>query len=33
VEEMHTITLEKEKLDQVREKLPFWRDADDFQIF
>ena len=33
VEEMHTITLEKEKLYQVREKLPFWRDADDFQIF
>lgn len=33
VEEVHTITLEKEKLNQVREKLPFWRDADEFQIF
>ncbi len=32
-EEVHTITLEKEMLNQVREKLPFWRDADDFQIF
>lgn len=33
IEEVHTITLEKEKLQQIREKLPFWRDADDFQVF
>jgi omega-amidase len=33
VEEVHTISLEKERLNQVREKLPFWRDADDFQVF
>lgn len=33
VEEVHTITLEKDKLNQIREKLPFWRDADEFQIF
>lgn len=33
IEDVHTTTLEKEKMGQVREKLPFWRDADEFQIF
>ena len=32
VEDIFTITLKKEDLDTVREKLPFWKDADDFQI-
>jgi omega-amidase len=27
-----TQTLDKEKLDEIRKKFPFWRDADDFQI-
>ena len=27
-----TITLQKETLQTVREKFPFWRDADQFQI-
>ena len=31
-EDVFTITLEKEMLDKVREKLPFWRDADPFLI-
>jgi predicted amidohydrolase len=29
---VHTITLEKESLQQIREKFPFWKDADDFKI-
>ncbi len=29
-EGVFTITLEKEHLEKVREKLPFWRDADRF---
>lgn len=31
-EDIFTITLEKEHLDSVREKFPFWRDADAFRI-
>jgi predicted amidohydrolase len=31
-EDIFTITLNKEDLDAVREKFPFWKDADDFQI-
>ena len=27
-----TITLHKEKLDEVRAKLPFWKDGDNFMI-
>ena len=32
VEDVFTITLQKEKLDEVRSKFPFWKDADDFRI-
>jgi predicted amidohydrolase len=31
-EGVFTYTLQKEKLDEVREKFPFWRDADQFDI-
>jgi len=31
-EDVFTCTLQKEKLDEVREKFPFRRDADPFQI-
>lgn len=31
-EDIFTITLLKEKLDEVRQKFPFWKDADDFNI-
>ncbi len=31
-EDVFTIALQKEKLDEVRSKFPFWRDADDFKI-
>lgn len=31
-EDIYTITLEKKQLDSVREKFPFWKDADDFMI-
>src|SRR6185503_3178121 len=31
-EDVFTYTLQKEKLDEVREKFPFWRDADEFNI-
>lgn len=31
-EDVFTITLEKNKLDEIRKKLPFWRDADQFDI-
>ncbi len=27
-----TITLEKNTLEEVRTKVPFWKDADHFQI-
>lgn len=31
-EDIFTITLEKEHVNQVRQKYPFWRDADSFNI-
>lgn len=31
-EDIHTITIEKNKLREVREKLPFWKDGDGFLI-
>ena len=31
-EDVFTITLDKKNLDEVREKFPFWRDADPFLI-
>jgi predicted amidohydrolase len=31
-EDVFTYTLPKEKLDEVRKKFPFWRDADSFDI-
>lgn len=31
-EDVSTITLQKEKLEEVREKFPFWKDADSFTI-
>ncbi len=31
-EDVFTITLEKEKLNDIRNKLPFWKDSDQFEI-
>jgi predicted amidohydrolase len=31
-EEVFTYTLQKERLTEVRQKFPFWRDADRFTI-
>ena len=31
-EDVNTITLQKEMLDDVRTKFPFWKDADVFNI-
>lgn len=31
-EDIHTITLSKETLGEVRTKFPFWKDADEFKI-
>ena len=31
-EDVHTVTLDKKDLETVREKFPFWRDADRFMI-
>ena len=31
-EEVFTLALEKEKLDAIRERFPFWKDADRFHI-
>ena len=31
-EDIFTITLKKSELDEVRTKLPFWKDADPFKI-
>jgi omega-amidase len=31
-EDIFTITLDKTKVETVREKLPFWKDADGFQV-
>ena len=32
VEDIFTITLEREKLDEVRARFPFWRDSDNFNL-
>ena len=32
-EDVFTITLGKENIQQAREKFPFWKDADKFEIF
>lgn len=31
-EDVFTITLQKEKLEETREKFPFWKDADGFRL-
>jgi predicted amidohydrolase len=31
-EDIFTITLQKENLSGIREKFPFWKDADGFMI-
>lgn len=31
-EDIHTIVLQKEPLEEIREKFPFWKDADGFNI-
>lgn len=31
-EDIHTHLLSKEKLEEMRQKFPFWRDADEFRI-
>ncbi len=31
-EDIFTITLERERLDEVRMKFPFWKDGDDFRL-
>jgi predicted amidohydrolase len=31
-EDIFTITLQKDHEEQIREKFPFWKDADDFNI-
>ena len=31
-EDIFTHTLQKEKLNEVREKFPFWKDADEFNL-
>jgi omega-amidase len=31
-EDIFTITLDKDHLQTIREKFPFWKDADEFQI-
>lgn len=31
-EDVHTIVLEKESLQEIRERFPFWKDADNFKI-
>lgn len=31
-EDIHTIVLEKETLEQIRSRFPFWKDADEFNI-
>lgn len=33
LEDVFTITLQKEKLEAVRSNFPFWKDADEFSIF
>ena len=31
-EDINTITLQKDKLEEIRTRFPFWKDADDFTI-
>jgi len=31
-EDIFTITLQKEELEEIRQKMPFWKDADSFKI-
>ena len=31
-EEVRTITLDKDKLEEIRKRFPFWKDADHFMI-
>ncbi|HEX6848061.1 MAG TPA: nitrilase-related carbon-nitrogen hydrolase, partial [Chitinophagaceae bacterium] len=31
-EDIFTVTLHKEQLDEIRSKLPFWKDGDNFMI-
>ena len=31
-EDVHTITLDKDKLEEIRKRFPFWKDADHFMI-
>ncbi|NCI47850.1 amidohydrolase [Sediminibacterium soli] len=31
-ESVHTITLEKAPLEEIRQRFPFWKDADEFKI-
>jgi predicted amidohydrolase len=31
-EDVFTITLDKEHLQEVRQRFPFWKDADEFKI-
>ena len=31
-EDIFTYTLQREKLDEVRERFPFWKDADEFNL-
>ena len=31
-EDIFTITLRKEELEEIRKKFPFWKDADDFRM-
>lgn len=31
-EDVYTISLEKESLDEIRRKFPFWKDADEFTL-
>jgi predicted amidohydrolase len=32
-EDIHTITLQKEHIEEIRTKLPFWKDGDKFTIY
>jgi omega-amidase len=31
-EDIHSVTLDKKHLEDVREKFPFWKDADQFRV-
>ena len=31
-EDIYTFTLQKEELDKIREKMPFWKDADAYKL-